>query len=110
MNYEEFLKNKLGSIFVEESDRQRATQMLETYGLDAHEQEPSRVRLAILKLAGSDLAEIEKMTRCAKQDFRDILSWAEYPRQAGKWSMRTGPERQRLAEAERQEYLQWLNT
>lgn len=110
MNYEEFLNNKLESIFAEKSDRQLAIEILQIYGLEAHEQKPCRVWLAVLKLAGSNLAEIEKITKYAKQDFRDILSWAEYPRQGRKWSVRKGPERQRLAEASRQEYLQWFNT
>ena len=82
MNHEELLKNKLESIFPNQNEQERAIDILTSYGVEGHEQEPFRVRLAVLKLTGSDLAEIEKTTKLAKEDFRDILTWAEYPRQS----------------------------
>lgn len=39
-----------------------------------------RVRLAILKLANGDLDLLSKYTENANQDFRDIISLAEYPK------------------------------
>ncbi|MEJ1355999.1 MAG: hypothetical protein RNU03_01380 [Candidatus Sedimenticola sp. (ex Thyasira tokunagai)] len=68
------------------------------------------MKLAILKLAGSDLKEIEKYTETAKQDYRDVLTWAEYPRQSKKWSMPDGPKKNNLIEADKEEYDKWLNT
>ena len=110
MNHKELLKSKLQSIFPDENHRERASDILNTYGLEDHEQEPYRVRLAVLKLSCSNITEIEKMTKHAKEDFRDILSWAEYPRQSKKWSMPDGPKKQKLVQADKQEYEQWLNT
>ncbi len=39
-----------------------------------------RVRLAILKLANGDLDQLSKHTEVAIQDFRNVVSIAEYPR------------------------------
>ncbi len=36
--------------------------------------------------------------------------WAEYPRQSKKRSMPDGPEKQKLVEADRAGYEEWLNT
>jgi len=51
-------------------------------------------------VSGGDLKQIQKYTEFAKEDFRDILIWAEYPRQSKKWSMPDGPKKRKLAEAE----------
>ena len=110
MNHKELLGKKLERSFPNKCDRDKAGEILGEYGLESHEQEPYRVRLAILKLGGIDLTEIEKYTKYAKEDFRDILSWAEYPRQSKKWSMPDGPRKQKLIEADRLEYEQWLKT
>lgn len=110
MNHEELLKSKLVKIFPSKTDRAKVCEVLGAYGSEKHEQEPHRVRLAILKLSGTELSEIEKWTKHAKEDFGDILSWAEYPRQSKKWSTPDGPKKQKLIEADKQEYEQWLNT
>ena len=90
--------------------RDEVKSILDTYGTEEYEQEPFRVRLAILKLSHTDLEEIKRTTNLAKQDFRDILTWAEYPRQSKKWSMPDGPKKQKLIEADRAEYEAWLST
>ena len=104
MDYETILDRKLRSLFPDRHRRAEARAILDTYGIENHEQEPVRVRLAILKLSDANLAEIKKTIDLAKQDFRDVLSWAEYPRQSRKWSMPDGPEKQKLVEADRTEY------
>jgi len=109
MNHAELLEQKLLSCFPDESIRVKVRAILETYGSENHEQEPYRVRLAILKLAGTEVPEIEKWAGFAKEDFRDILTWAEYPRQSKKWSAK-GAEKQQLIEADLNEYQAWLNT
>ncbi|MBV1882775.1 MAG: hypothetical protein KUG82_14140 [Pseudomonadales bacterium] len=50
------------------------------------------------------------MTKYAKEDFRDILSWAEYPRQSKKWSLPDGPKKQQIVDADRVEFEEWLHT
>jgi hypothetical protein len=41
-----------------------------------------RVRLAVVKLAGGNLAELRRHIEVAKQDWRDVLVWAESPEEA----------------------------
>ena len=110
MDYEAILSRKLESLFPEKVLRDDVIVTLESYGTEKYEREPVRVRLAILKLSGSDIEAVKKNTTTARQDYRDILAWAEYPRQSKKWSMPNGPEKQKLIKADRLEYEQWLQT
>ena len=110
MNHEDLLNRKLGKLFPDERERVSAVELLAAYGVESHEREPYRVRLAVLKLSGPDIAAIKQWIKQAKEDFRDILSWAEYPRQSKTRPMPDGPEKQKLLEADRQEYEQWLDS
>lgn len=71
------LRRKLERLFPKERKRVEAEAVLATYD------EPGAVRihLAALRLAGSDLAEVRRLLDEARKDFRDVLAWAEYPRQ-----------------------------
>lgn len=84
MSDKELLEGKLQRLFPKVEDRQIVEDFLNTYGEEVHEQEPYRVRLAVLKLADKNIELIKKYTEFAKQDYRDILAWAEYPRQLKK--------------------------
>lgn len=53
---------------------------LQRYGREAHEREPERVHLAIIQLSQGDLAELGRLVERARQDWRDILMWAEQRR------------------------------
>ena len=110
MDNEKLLAQKLTSLFPDPKEKEAVSEILSAYGIEKHEQEPFRVRLAILKLSGTDIEEIKKTTTYAKKDFRDILSWAEYPRQSKNWSMPEGPKKLKLEEADKREYEEWLNT
>ena len=55
MDYEAILSRKLRSLFPEEEQRNEVKAILDTYGVERYEQEPFRVRLAILKLSDSNL-------------------------------------------------------
>jgi hypothetical protein len=48
--------------------------------------ESDRVALACLKLSGGDPVKLKAAVNAALLDYRDVLAWAEYPRQ-----MRLGP-------------------
>jgi len=109
MDYESILTRKLRSLFPDKEKRNEVETILDTYGIEEYEQEPLRVRLAILKVSDSNLEEIKRTTAMAKQDFRDILTWAEYPRQSKKWSMPEGPKKQKLIDADSAEYKTWLS-
>lgn len=68
-----------------------------------------RVAVACLKLAGSDLLKLKECAKAALADYRDILAWAESPRQ-----MRIGPsasagEQASARRADAEEYARWLD-
>jgi len=110
MEYEKILLQKLEKLFPDNDIRSKAVTILGEYGIERYEQEPVRLRLAALKLFDGSLDELKKYISYAKQDFRDVLSWAEYPRQSKKWSMPDGPKKEALVKADRAEYEKWLNT
>jgi hypothetical protein len=94
MDTTNILARKLIALFPEEGTRNNVQSILDSYGIESHEQEPVRVTLGILKLSGGNIKELRKMTKYAKEDFRGILTWAEYPRQSKRWSMPDGVQRQ----------------
>jgi hypothetical protein len=55
MNLKKILTRKLRALFPEEQQRAEVLATLEAYGVEKHEQELDRVRLAVLKLSGGDL-------------------------------------------------------
>ena len=109
-NHKAILKRKLQDLFPDEVCRRKAADILERYGPGPYDKEPDRVRLAILKLSGSDLEKLQRNTNRARQDYRDVLAWAEYPRQSRHWSVPAGDEKSRMVKADRQEYEDWLKS
>lgn len=103
------LDSKLKAMFADDFTRRRVWKVLQGYGRESREREPERVRLAILKLAGSELRSVEKYTGYARDDYRTILAWAEHPRQTQQWVMPDADEKQRMIEADRSEYECWLH-
>jgi hypothetical protein len=78
MDYDAALEQKLASMFESEASKNAARLVLAAYGEVASEREISRVRLAILDLSGPDLSVIKRYTQKAKQDYRDLLYWADH--------------------------------
>ena len=69
--------------------------LLEAYGLEPHERERERVQLAILKISEGNEQKIRAYVATAKNDYRDILFWADHPEEA-----KIGPgDRDRILEA-----------
>lgn len=108
LDLNELLARKLEALFHEVREREKVFAILNTHGIEKRGREPERVKSTILKLSGRDLKRIQIYTDYAKQDFRDIISWAECSRQRKNWSLPDGPKKQRLIEANRAEYEQWL--
>ena len=102
------LECKLEVMFPEDFTRRRVRKILQDYGSGMQEREHDRVRLAILKLAGAELRSVEEYTGYAREDYRTILAWAEYPRQAQQWVMPEADEKQKMVEADLAEYEEWL--
>ena len=82
--------------------------LLDTYA----DRERDRVQLAVLKLAGGDLAKMKQYVEWARCDWREVLGPAEYPKYTKKWTRidRISPEeRQRIIDADWKQYTDWLN-
>ena len=54
-------------------------EVLDLYGREPHERERERVQLAILQLSDGNPDRLRHFVAVAKQDYRDVLSWAEEP-------------------------------
>src|SRR5215472_14541382 len=59
------------------------------------DREVTRVQLAILALAAGDAQRVGELVRAAATDYRDILSWAEWPERLGERSRTEMAERYR---------------
>jgi len=81
--------------------------LLDEYGTKRHERERDRVQLAVLKLADGSVDEILCQIQTAKIDYRDVLSWAEYP--SYKWDEKDEVKIQKLHRDDWQQYSEWLN-
>lgn len=92
--------------------RAQVLQALSAYGTEPYQREPHRVHLDILKLAGGDLARVVQETENAGCDYRDTILSAEYPNYGRKmFHIDELPqlERDRITEADRQQYEVWLH-
>jgi hypothetical protein len=105
------VRDKVRSDWSSADDQSTAEQQLDRYGVESHEREKDRVQLAILKLANGDLAKLAEMVAIAKRDYRDVLSWAEYPEEhLALWSLKpkvTAEEQARLDEIRRRDREQY---
>lgn len=70
----------------------------------------NRIGAAVLKLANSDLNEIDYLIKKANEDFRDIVSLAEYPR-ASKYGFEERSDNELKADYlnDWTEYSEWKN-
>jgi len=104
----EILAIKLEELFPDAGEREKAASLLASYGSEEDEREAGRVRLAALKLAGSDLGKLQGFLQSAREDYRDVLAWAEYPNQ-NRIQCGLGSEgRAELIRRDREQYEQWL--
>jgi hypothetical protein len=91
------------------AERTAALALLEDYGTAPHEREVMRVRVAVLKLSDGRLPELERLIASARQDYRDVLAWAEYPAELVQPTWRLPePDVARIRAADRAQYLAWL--
>ncbi len=69
-----------------------------------------RVQLAIVKLSDEDRRDSPRhYVDTARQDYRDVLSWAEFPQQLRPdWFTLSVTERAKVTKADRQQYARWL--
>src|SRR5579862_9863974 len=83
---------------------------LKKYGKKDWHREVPRVRLAILKLAYGSREKLREAIAMADQDYRDVLSYAEYPSYFSKINPTEKDEakRKRVIDTDWQEYRAWL--
>ncbi len=86
--------------------------ILVLYGKESYESETERVQIAVLKLSDGDLEKLRENVKAAKNNYRDILAFAEYPEQMSRdtWRMSDKEEVKRIQERDRRQYLNWLYT
>lgn len=105
--------DKIRQIFPRENPAD-VLEILEFYGTDGGEQETERVRLAVLKLCGSDLSELRELIVAAKEDYRDVLAWAESPIQMrisfAEFAALPPDAAREIRELDRRQYLAWLKS
>ncbi len=78
--------------------------------------ELARIQLAILKLSSGNKEELEKNIALAKRDYRDVIAYAEYPRQMASshlshfnLSEEEQKESKAIIKSDREQYMAWLN-
>ena len=81
--------------------------LLDEYGTQGHEREKDRVQLAVLKLSEGSVDELLCEIQTAKVDYRDVLSWAEYP--SYRWDEKDQVKIQKMYRDDWQQYSDWLN-
>ncbi len=87
-----------------------ALSILEEFGKQDRNCPSPRVRVAILKLANGDLDRLLNETKNAIEDYRDVLSEAEYPRYSREVGFNDAPEavEQAVIDDDWRQYREWL--
>jgi hypothetical protein len=110
-DYGRLFQRVVERMFPDRAVRLEALGALEQYGVGSDEPEPERVRLAIVKLAGANIEEIRSIVAGAKEDYEDILCWAESPQET---RCRIGNRKlaphewQEIVAEDRRQYEEWV--
>jgi len=109
IEYKTLVKRVLDKLFPSAEERKQATDVLVKYGGASWQPEEDRVRLAILKLAGKSLDQIQYYTVQACRDYRNVLASAESPHQmANPYIRKNDPDRYaELVEEDKKQYREW---
>lgn len=107
-------KDDVNRIIIRDFGAERSAEVktiLSEYGGQDGQRDSSRVHLAILKLAQSDLELLRRETKTACSDYRDVLCSAEYSRYAALGSSSASDKHaQEVAiQEDWKEYQEWLN-
>ncbi len=100
-------RNRLHAAILKISDRVIKT--LNRYKSES-EKGANRVHAAILKIADGSLEKVEKYVEVAIIDYRDVLSWAEYPSYSKNLFENVSYEKKKQRnDDDWQQYNEWLN-
>ena len=102
MDYRTFYLKALAKLFPDAALREQADVIMSQYS----DNDGLRGKTAILKVAGSDLNEIRRCTEAACRDYRDVLSWAEYPEQLEAGFGANDPA---MLNRDRKQYQTWID-
>jgi hypothetical protein len=83
--------------------------ILDEYGKEKFENEASRVQVDILKLSSGNIDSLRKNVKAAKSDYRDVISWAEYPNYRWDTSKLSIEEQRKICSKDWKQYLDWVN-
>ena len=83
--------------------------ILDEYGKEKFENEVSRVQVDILKLSSGSIDSLRKNVKAAKSDYRDVISWAEYPNYRWDTSKLSIEEQKEICSKDWKQYLDWVN-
>ena len=108
MNYKIVLDKKIQEIFTDKESQLKALRQLDKYGIEERERETFRVRLDILKCCNGNYGLIDKFLDAAKQDYRDVLAWAEYPHQMELAVSADDKQKKMAIKKDREQYNEWL--
>jgi hypothetical protein len=100
------LQSKMRSMFAADNQRKAANAILSPVLAGT---EGDRVAVACLKLADGDLGKLEECVQAALADYRDVLAWAEFPRQMQLGPSATAAQKRSARRSDAEEYTQWLN-
>ena len=91
------------------SEAEEVLAILETYGEFDYERERKRVQLAILKLSEGNIDKLRANVKIAKQDYRDVLAYAEYPSEMRYPTWRMEAQKvETIRQTDRKQYQEWL--
>jgi hypothetical protein len=100
----EFLTRKIATSFASSIDQAEANEILSRVA-NASE----RVCLAILKLAGGRLDRLRHFVDVANADFRDVIAWAENPREFDLPTSSDDATRAKARAEDKSSYQTWLD-
>jgi hypothetical protein len=107
----DWVATKVREVFSQENPDD-VMEILDLYGVESYERERDRVQLAILKLCEGSQEKLLHYLDVAKNDYRDVLAWAEYPDamrlSVAETDALDTQSRRELEERDRQQYLVWL--
>ena len=83
--------------------------ILDEYGKEKFENKVSRVQVDILKLSSGSIDSLRKNVKAAKSDYRDVISWAEYPNYRWDTSKLSIEEQKEICSKDWKQYLDWVN-
>ena len=102
----ELVLKKLKLAYPDPADSAKVLTILETYQSD-NEDAKIRMHLAVLKLSGKNFEKLAAWIRLANEDFRDVISPAEYPEECKNYGKQSS-DLDAIRRRDFQQYEGWL--